>query len=124
MGKIVKFKKSMKCDIRDETLVHNVVKDVREQLGDEKKLEKHKYDVQMLIDICNCVEKNASKKEKKKLKCNKKDVVLKVFSELYAEIDLDLVDASIETILNNNLVKKYDLACRVYRSVRNFFLTD
>lgn len=124
MSKIVKFKKSMKGTLEGENLVDNVVKDIKEQLGDEKRLESHKYDVQMLIDICNCIEKHASKKAGKKQKCNKKDVVLKIFSELYSEIDLDLVDASIETILNNKLVKKYDLVNRAYRLVRNFFFRD
>lgn len=122
MKKVVKFKKSMKYGLKDENLVRDLVTDVKEQLG-EKNLENHKYDVQMLIDICNCVEKHTSKKSKKKRhSANKKDLVLKIFADLYDDVDLNLIDSSIETILNNKLVKKYDWISKVYRFVSDFFL--
>lgn len=119
MKQVVKFKKSMKYELKDENLVRDVVNDIKIQLGQEH-LATHKYDVQMLIDICNCIEKNACRNKKRK--SSKKEIVLKIFSELFEDVDLSLIDASIETILNNKLVKKYDLANRFFRCVRNFFL--
>lgn len=125
MAKVVKFQKSMKSGLKEEGLLRSIVNDVKEQIGEDK-LEQYKYDMQMLIDICNCVEKNVGKKSKKKKQksTNKKDIVLKVFSDLYENIDLNCIDAQIETILNNKLVKKYDLKNRIYRIVSKFFLTD
>lgn len=122
MKKVVKFKKSMKHAINDKIFVRMVVDDIKEQVGEDD-LPNYKYDQQMVIDVCNCAEKHSSKKKKKGQKMTKRDKVLKIFSELYEDIDLNLVDANIDTVLNNKLVKKYDLVNRMYRFVINFFLT-
>ena len=66
--KIVKFRKSLKLALSQEKLIADIIEDVKSQIV-ESNLNAHKHDLEMLLDICNCVEDNLKsvKKGKKKL---------------------------------------------------------
>jgi hypothetical protein len=103
MKRLVKFKQSLKLSVNVDNLVSNIAADVRDQVPNDK-LMLHKYNTQMILDVCNCVEDLVKKKSKKQI--DKKCVVLKVFSDLYEDIDLDIVERVIDFVFENGLIQK------------------
>lgn len=121
MSKLVKFKKSLKLCLNEENMVANIVKDVKAQITEEN-LKHHKNNVQMVLDICNHVEDTVKKRSNGKKQINKKDIVLKVFAELYTDIDLNFIDSSIEALFDNKLIKKSTYVVYVADKLLSFFL--
>ena len=119
--KIVKFRKSLKLALSQEKLIADIIEDVKSQIV-EINLNAHKHDLEMLLDICNCVEDSIKSAKKGKKKINKKDIVLKVYAELYADIDLNVVDSAIETLFDNKMIKKSSYMRLIFKFVTNFFL--
>ena len=117
--KLIKFRHSLKVDVSGDSIVQDIIDDVKRQIGD--KLEHYKYNVQIIIDVCEYVEDNVQKRSKGKKQLSKKDVVLKVFSDLYPDIDLNFVENAIESIFDNKIVTG-SLGKRILRFIGNLFL--
>jgi hypothetical protein len=119
--RLVTFKHSLKLSVNEDNLVKNIVEDVKEQIP-EAKLKLHKYNIQMILDICNCVENLVKSKSDPKKKVDKKAIVLKVFSDLYDEVDLDIIEKSIDVIFDNKLIKHTKWGKMLWNLVQRVFL--
>ena len=109
-------------DLRNEQNVVNlIVEGVKAQFeGPNLKLMKN--NLQLVTDIMLCVE---NIEDKTKL-LKKKDVVLKVFHELFNDpdehLDLDKLDDDIEFVFRNNILVKYTKVSRLLKFLFNVFL--
>jgi hypothetical protein len=118
--RLVTFKHSLKLSVNEDNLVNSIVEDVKEQIP-EAKLKLHKYNVQMILDICNSVEDIVKHKSDPKKKLDKKAIVLKVFSDLYDDVDLDVIDKSIDVIFDNKLIHKKKWGTLIWNVVQRVF---
>jgi hypothetical protein len=100
----------------ENAMVNLILKEMREQLAGCD-MEVLRNNPQLVYDVCNCVENAVTKK-----KLNKKNIVLKVFTELFPECDIERVDLDIETGLNNGVIKKHTLLTTCLQALFTFFL--
>ena len=121
--KNVKLHNSLGIEIKEINISDDIIQDIRRQIP-QNSLEGYKYNTQLLLDLCNYVENNVKKKTSKNLLKNysKKDIVLKVCSELWNDIDLEKVDGDINVLYENGMIKKKDcvlvkLLTYVYRGL-------
>jgi len=96
----IKFKHSLKTLTSENDIVNSILEQIRECF-DGVKLEVLKYNNQLIEDIMTAIENFVTNK-----KINKKNIVLKVFSELFEIIDLDRLDEAIEYIFVHKIIVK------------------
>ena len=100
----VKLNHSLKVAVKECNVTNEIVEDIKTQFAPTD-LKNFQYNNQLVLDVCNYVENNVKKRKSNK-QYNKKDIVLKVFSDLFPEIDLNIVDETIETFHENGNIKK------------------
>lgn len=101
----VKFNHSLKVAVRECSITNEIVEDVKSQFAPTD-LKNFQYNSQLVLDVCNYVENKIKKRTSENKQYNKKNIVLKVFSDLFPEIDLNIVDETIETFHENGNIKK------------------
>ena len=84
--------------------------------------EKLKFDNELLIFLCSCVENSVDKKDK--IKINKKALVFEVLDKLFdmSSDDKAIISASIEFLHSNKLIKKVGILKKWSRLTSDFFL--
>lgn len=101
----VKLNHSLKVAVKECSITNEIVEDVKSQFAPAD-LKNFQYNNQLVLDVCNYVENNVKKRISDNKQYNKKNIVLKVFSDLFPEIDLNIVDETIETFHENGNIKK------------------
>jgi hypothetical protein len=83
--------------------------------------EKLKFDNELLIFLCSCVENSVDKKDKTKI--NKKALVFEVLDKLFemSSDDKAILSASIEFLHSNKLIKKVGTLKKYSRLASDFF---
>jgi uncharacterized protein YlaI len=83
--------------------------------------EKLKFDNELLIFLCSCVENSVDKKDKNKI--NKKALVFEVLDKLFemSSDDKSIISASIEFLHSNKLIKKVGTLKKYSRLASDFF---
>lgn len=119
--KKLKLKNSLAILKNEKDLVRAIVDNVKEQLVDVD-LNTMKYNTQLVTDIMICVESSVTNKKGRK-KINKKDIVLKVFEELFKDVDLNVVEEMIEFAFENKLISNHSIFIKLVFGICNFFLT-
>jgi hypothetical protein len=100
----LKLNHSLKTLKTEQQVVTLIISEIHEQFNGIN-LETLKNNTQLLKDVMNAVENIITNK-----KISKKNIVLKVFSELFpTDLNLDQVDDDIEFIWSNKLLKKHTL---------------
>jgi hypothetical protein len=99
----LKLNHSLKTLKTEQQVVTLIIAEIHEQFSGIN-LETLKNNTQLLKDVMNAVENIITNK-----KISKKNIVLKVFSELFPDLNLDQVDDDIEFIWANKLLKKHTL---------------
>ena len=117
MSKKLKLKHGLSILKSENEVVNLILSEMKEQLQGVD-LEILKKDPQLVYDICTCVENIVTKK-----RLNKKAIVLKVFTELFPDIDIDRVDTDIETGLNNGVIKKHSKLIKCLKALVTVFLS-
>lgn len=117
----LKLHHSLKDLSIEENVVDTIVECIKSQFG-ESKLKVLKTSMQLVTDIMNCVENVKLSKSIKK-----KDIVLRVFHQLFdgddePALDYDKLDADIEFACQNNLLVKYTMLKKALGVVCKVFL--
>jgi len=83
--------------------------------------EKLKFDNELLIFLCSCVENSVDKKDKTKI--DKKALVFEVLDKLFemSSDDKTILSASIEFLHSNKLIKKVGTLKKYSRLASDFF---
>ena len=83
--------------------------------------EKLKFDNELLIFLCSCVENSVDKKDKTKI--DKKALVFEVLDKLFemSSDDKAILSASIEFLHSNKLIKKVGTLKKYSRLASDFF---
>ena len=115
----VKLHNSLKVQVRELNVSQEIIDDIKAQFR-AASLENYKYNNQLVLDICNYVENNVKKRKTAGKQYCKKDIVLKVVLELFPDVDLNIVDETIETFFENGLIKKDYTVVRVLNYVLHF----
>jgi hypothetical protein len=117
----VKFTKSVRILENENKLVLQLIESIKLKLSEVDR-EALKYDSQYILDICRCAEKNRSGLSYKKVwNIDTKNIVLKVFSQLYNEVNLDTVENIIDFANDNNLVLKRNVVKLIVDVFFKFF---
>lgn len=84
--------------------------------------EKLKFDNELLIFLCSCVENSIDKKDK--IKIDKKTLVFEVLDKLFdmSSDDKAIISASIEFLHSNKLIKKVGTLKKYTRLASDWFL--
>ena len=84
--------------------------------------EKLKFDNELLIFLCSCVENSIDKKDK--VKIDKKTLVFEVLDKLFdmSSDDKAIISASIEFLHSNKLIKKVGTVKKYARLASDWFL--
>lgn len=84
--------------------------------------EKLKFDNELLIFLCSCVENSIDKKDK--IKIDKKTLVFEVLDKLFdmSSDDKAIISASIEFLHSNKLIKKVGVLKKYSRLATDWFL--
>lgn len=117
----LKLHHSLKDLSNEQQIVNLIVEGVNEQFQGTN-LKVMKNNLQLITNVMNCVENISTSKSLKK-----KDIVLKVFHELFDSdtehpLDLDLLEDSIEYVIRNSILTKYTMVSKVFKVLFNVFL--
>jgi hypothetical protein len=110
--------KDLSCE---QQIVNLIVQGVKEQFPGTN-LKALKNSMQLVTDVMNCVENISISKSVKK-----KDIVIRVFHELFDEdtedpLNLDLLGENIEYVCNNKMLTKYTMLTNALKLLCKVFL--
>ena len=122
----IKVKLKLHHSLKDLSIEEQIVKTIVDGISsqfDVSKLKALKNSMQLVTDIMNCVENVKLSKSIKK-----KDIVVKVFHELFdgdedQSLDYDKLDDDIEFACKNKLLAKYTMLRKALGLITKVFLT-
>ena len=112
----MKTKNSLKNFIESSLLIKSIIDEIK-LLGNYKELSKGSQLLELIEHVAQIVENSTHKNLTIE---NKKEIITSVFKEILPEVPVAQIEAQLEYLVNNNIIKKIPFVYRCISCFNNF----